>query len=84
MRRRIVVGGAEEVEGGLKKVKPDVNFLTGKPYSQNYFKLLDTRRKLPAYESRHKLLDLMAEYQVIVLVGETGSGKTTQIPQFLI
>ena len=26
----------------------------------------------------------MAEYQVIILVGETGSGKTTQIPQFLI
>jgi HrpA-like RNA helicase len=26
----------------------------------------------------------MAEYQVIVLVGETGSGKTTQIPQFLL
>jgi HrpA-like RNA helicase len=26
----------------------------------------------------------MAEYQTLILVGETGSGKTTQIPQFLI
>ncbi len=26
----------------------------------------------------------MAEYQVLILVGETGSGKTTQIPQFLL
>ena len=39
---------------------------------------------MPAYESRHKLTELMSEYQVIILVGETGSGKTTQIPQFLI
>lgn len=27
---------------------------------------------------------MLAEYQTIILVGETGSGKTTQIPQFLI
>ena len=26
----------------------------------------------------------MNEYQTLILVGETGSGKTTQIPQFLI
>jgi HrpA-like RNA helicase len=26
----------------------------------------------------------MAEYQTLILVGETGSGKTTQIPQFLL
>lgn len=26
----------------------------------------------------------MEEYQVLILVGETGSGKTTQVPQFLI
>jgi HrpA-like RNA helicase len=45
---------------------------------------LDTRKKLPAYDSKPKLLALLAEYQVIILVGETGSGKTTQIPQFLI
>jgi HrpA-like RNA helicase len=30
------------------------------------------------------LIALIEEYQVIILVGETGSGKTTQVPQFLI
>lgn len=39
---------------------------------------------MPAYDSSSKLLGLLKDYQVIILVGETGSGKTTQIPQFLI
>ena len=39
---------------------------------------------MPAYESKQKLIGLLEEYQVIILVGETGSGKTTQIPQFIV
>ena len=62
----------------------DTSFLTGKAFSENYYRILETRKKLPAYDSRQKLLDLIAEYQVLILVGETGSGKTTQIPQFLL
>ena len=65
-------------------MKPDKNFLTGRPYSDTYYKILETRVKLPAYDSKDKLLSLLEEYQVVILVGETGSGKTTQIPQFLI
>ncbi len=32
---------------------------------------------------REELLKAIAEHQVIIIVGETGSGKTTQIPQYL-
>ena len=32
-----------------KKIKADTNYLTGKPYSENYYKILETRKKLPAY-----------------------------------
>lgn len=70
-----------------KKLKVDTastNFLNGKPYSENYYKILEGRKKLPAFDSKDKLLALMNEYQTLILVGETGSGKTTQIPQFLI
>lgn len=84
MRRKIVIEGQQPGQAPNKKIKTEVNFLNGQPYSENYYKLLETRRKLPAYQSRHKLLELMAQYQVLILVGETGSGKTTQIPQFLI
>lgn len=90
MRVKMALGEQEAAEpaGGLglpcKRQKKDTNYLTGKPYSDNYYKILETRQKLPAYDSRQKLVELMQEYQVLILVGETGSGKTTQVPQFLI
>ena len=42
------------------------------------------RRRLPVFEAREALLERMAAHDVVVVVGETGSGKTTQIPQFLV
>jgi pre-mRNA-splicing factor ATP-dependent RNA helicase DHX15/PRP43 len=88
MRVKLAVVEGEEGGEGLgqpgKRQKKDTNYLTGKPYSENYYKILETRQKLPAYDSRHKLVALVEEYQVLILVGETGSGKTTQVPQFLM
>lgn len=43
----------------------------------------DTRRSLPVYAHREEILAAIKEYQVLIIVGETGSGKTTQVPQFL-
>ncbi len=43
----------------------------------------ETRKSLPIYSYREGLLAAVAEYQVLIIVGETGSGKTTQIPQYL-
>ncbi|KAL1410622.1 hypothetical protein Q8F55_004639 [Vanrija albida] len=43
----------------------------------------DTRKSLPIYEFRDELLEAIAEHQVLIVVAETGSGKTTQLPQYL-
>ncbi|RKF55250.1 Pre-mRNA-splicing factor ATP-dependent RNA helicase-like protein cdc28 [Golovinomyces cichoracearum] len=43
----------------------------------------ETRKSLPIYSYREQFLAAIAEYQVLVIVGETGSGKTTQLPQYL-
>lgn len=45
--------------------------------------ILDTRRSLPIFGYREELLSAVREHQVLIIVGETGSGKTTQIPQYL-
>jgi pre-mRNA-splicing factor ATP-dependent RNA helicase DHX15/PRP43 len=57
---------------------------TGTPYSQRYYDILDKRVKLPVYQFKDELIAKIMECQTIVVEGETGSGKTTQIPQFLL
>ncbi|XP_026778235.2 3'-5' RNA helicase YTHDC2 isoform X2 [Pangasianodon hypophthalmus] len=42
------------------------------------------RRALPVYERQEEIVTAIKENQVVLIVGETGSGKTTQIPQFLL
>jgi pre-mRNA-splicing factor ATP-dependent RNA helicase DHX16 len=46
-------------------------------------KIEATRKSLPVYQLREEFLAAVAENQVLIVVGETGSGKTTQVPQFL-
>jgi len=46
-------------------------------------KLQRDRVSLPVYMYREKLLEAVRDYQILIIVGETGSGKTTQIPQYL-
>ncbi|XP_015070107.1 pre-mRNA-splicing factor ATP-dependent RNA helicase DEAH1-like isoform X2 [Solanum pennellii] len=46
-------------------------------------KLQEDRKTLPMYPYRDDLLQAVNDHQVLVIVGETGSGKTTQIPQYL-
>ncbi|MCI4385689.1 hypothetical protein PGIGA_G00053650 [Pangasianodon gigas] len=40
-------------------------------------------KRLPIYQHRHKLIEAVKENQFLVVTGETGSGKTTQLPQYL-
>ncbi|KAI4886479.1 hypothetical protein NFI96_011911 [Prochilodus magdalenae] len=42
------------------------------------------RRSLPVFERQEEVVATIQENQVVLVVGETGSGKTTQIPQFLL
>lgn len=60
------------------------NPFTGKPHSQQYFRILETRRDLPVHKQRQEFLDKYHSTQILVFVGETGSGKTTQIPQYVV
>uniref|UniRef100_UPI00358E8D95 3'-5' RNA helicase YTHDC2-like n=1 Tax=Myxine glutinosa TaxID=7769 RepID=UPI00358E8D95 len=41
-------------------------------------------QSLPIGEYKQKILDIVAQNHVVIVIGETGCGKTTQIPQFLL
>jgi pre-mRNA-splicing factor ATP-dependent RNA helicase DHX16 len=43
----------------------------------------EVRKSLPIYRYKESLLQAIADNQVLIIEGETGSGKTTQIPQYL-
>ena len=66
------------------QLKREINKFTGKEYTEEYYKLLEKRKLLPVWSSKNKILDLVEKNRIVIIQGETGSGKTTQIPQFLL
>ncbi|KAL5194813.1 DExH-box ATP-dependent RNA helicase DExH5, mitochondrial [Glycine soja] len=47
-------------------------------------RMLEFRRSLPAYKKKEAILSVISRNQVVIISGETGCGKTTQIPQFIL
>lgn len=45
--------------------------------------LSQQRARLPVFKYRESILYMLEKFQTLVVVGETGSGKSTQIPQYL-
>ena len=70
--RKTTAEQAEKLENG------SFNPFTNKPFTAKYQSILEGRRKLPVHAQRSEFLDMVHSSQFIVLVGETGSGKTTQ------
>ncbi|CBH11024.1 pre-mRNA splicing factor ATP-dependent RNA helicase, putative [Trypanosoma brucei gambiense DAL972] len=60
------------------------NPYTGRVLSSRYHALRGVREKLPIFAAKQKIQRLISRYQTLLLVGETGSGKTTQVPQFVL
>jgi len=45
--------------------------------------LAETRQSLPVFPYRDEFIQAVRDHQVLIIEGETGSGKTTQLPQYL-
>ncbi|XP_051779882.1 ATP-dependent DNA/RNA helicase DHX36 isoform X1 [Erpetoichthys calabaricus] len=64
----------QEFKNDLQKKKSDYKYLDMKRF----------REKLPSYEMRKEIVQLVKNNQVVVISGETGCGKTTQVTQFIL
>ncbi|CAJ1951310.1 unnamed protein product [Cylindrotheca closterium] len=52
--------------------------------AQEYKKATASRARLPAYSRQQEIVATVAANPVVVIQGETGCGKSTQCPQFLL
>jgi len=87
MKRRIALAENGDTELKKKAYTDDIfklNPWTGTEYSSRYHSILKQRLALPVYKFKDELLEAVKNNQVVVVEGETGSGKSTQIPQFLV
>ncbi|XP_074275039.1 DExH-box ATP-dependent RNA helicase DExH7, chloroplastic isoform X2 [Silene latifolia] len=58
--------------------------LEKKRKTPRYKSMMESRAKLPIAKSKDQILGLLQQNNVLVVCGETGSGKTTQVPQFIL
>ncbi|KAM5542240.1 hypothetical protein V8D89_004113 [Ganoderma adspersum] len=75
--------GKEEDYKGDSKFASHLKTAAGVSVFARTRTLKEQREYLPAFACREELMKVIRENQVIVVVGETGSGKTTQLAQFL-
>lgn len=66
--------------GRSENFPPQINFNR----SKSGLSIQEQRRSLPIFVHRNKLLDLIKRHSTLIILSETGSGKTTQIPQFIL
>ena len=68
---------------GVKRKRQDTQ-RPGNSLQNKKIKLLESRKKLPIWSRKQDIQDALKVNDVLVLSGETGSGKSTQLPQFLL
>ncbi|CAB9507370.1 DExH-box ATP-dependent RNA helicase DExH7, chloroplastic [Seminavis robusta] len=59
-------------------------FLNRQQQSTVYQSMLEARKGLPMYSFRDPILEAVDQNPVTILCAETGAGKTTQCPQFIL
>ena len=47
-------------------------------------KIQNDQRQLPIYQFKDHIIDMVRQHQVVVVAGDTGCGKSTQMPQYLL
>ncbi|PWN51326.1 P-loop containing nucleoside triphosphate hydrolase protein [Violaceomyces palustris] len=84
--QKITPGGDQSDDKGNKSESKFASHLKTSKGGSEFSRiktLREQRQYLPAFACRDELMKMIRENQVVIVVGETGSGKTTQVAQFL-
>ncbi|KMZ90351.1 pre-mRNA splicing factor RNA helicase [Plasmodium vivax Mauritania I] len=71
--------GMDEKEKELQRLFEDIK----RKKEKKMKKIIDDRKRLPIYSYRYDILKAIKNNKILILVGETGSGKSTQLTQYL-
>ncbi|KAJ3097709.1 ATPdependent RNA helicase [Phlyctochytrium planicorne] len=69
----------------LQKISQKLHDASKKQQESEAFKSMQAQReKLPAFAMKKTIVDAINKNRIIVISGETGCGKSTQVPQFVL
>nr|XP_022341971.1 LOW QUALITY PROTEIN: ATP-dependent RNA helicase A-like [Crassostrea virginica] len=60
------------------------NLEQSRNHNENLKMMMEERSQLPVYQSHDHILQVIKESPVTLIRGETGCGKTTQVPQYIL
>lgn len=80
-RERVV---STDVNTNTKAMGRLINGIPQVPQLKTNHDVLPFRKSLPIFSTREEVLHALTSNQVVIIAGETGSGKTTQVPQFIL
>lgn len=81
--KNLANGNPENVRKKLHRAHQD-NTAISHSLREKAKALLETRKKLPIFQHADEIRQKLKDNNVMLLIGETGSGKSTQVPQFLV
>jgi len=81
--KKDLMKGSKHLENTKKHSEEEEMEIELSPEEKERLEIKKNREGLPIYPHRGELLKAIRDNQIIIIDGETGSGKTTQIPQYL-
>ena len=82
--KRDAVGASCSVNGPLQFKEDLKNLWVSKASALSFQRMVLSRQGLPIWNFKANILDAIEANRVVIICGETGCGKSTQVPSFIL